>query len=77
MIQAEEVKAMVEKTFPDAQVEVEDQTGTMDHFYISVASSVFQGKMLLAQHRMVQSAVQEALNDGRIHAIQIKTSVPK
>ena len=71
------VRMMVEQALPGALVEVADQTGTFDHFQIRVVSSLFQGKALIEQHRMVQQAVQSALSDGRIHAIQVKTSMPK
>ena len=77
MIHPDEVKKMVQGAFSNAQVEVHDQTGTFDHFEIFVMSSQFIGKSLLEQHRTVQAAVQEALADGRIHAVQIKTKIPK
>lgn len=77
MMDPEGVKELVMQTFPDAKVEVSDLTGTFDHFQIHVVSPLFSGKKLIDQHRMVQVSVQEALTDGRIHAIQIKTSIPK
>ena len=73
----EGVKELVMRAFPGATIEVTDLTGTFDHFQIQVVSPAFQDKKLVDQHRMVQASVQEALADGRIHAIQIKTSVPK
>ncbi len=76
MIEIEEVRRMVEQKFPGVSVVVRDLTGTLDHFHIEVASEDFRGKSRLDQHRMVQASVQEALNDGRIHAVQIKTIVP-
>lgn len=75
MLDPAEVQKMVEKEFPEAKVEVGDLTGTFDHFQIKVSSPRFLGKSLVEQHRMVQASVQEALNDGRIHAIKIKTTV--
>ncbi len=77
MMDPSEVKKMVERAFANAQVEVSDMTGTFDHFQIRIISKLFHGKPLVEQHRMVQQAVQSALNDGRIHAIQVKTSVPQ
>ncbi|MBI3999910.1 MAG: BolA family transcriptional regulator [Candidatus Omnitrophica bacterium] len=50
-------------------------TGGGDHFHISVVSSIFQGKILIDQHRLVQQALQRAFEDGRIHAVQIKTQI--
>jgi len=71
-----EVTSLIRRSFPDAQVEVSDFTGTGDHFYISVTSPVFCGKDLIDQHRLVQRSIQTALDDGRIHAVQIKTETP-
>ncbi len=71
-----EIADLVRKAIPDAQVQVEDMTGTGDHFQISVVSSVFKGKMLIDQHRLVQESLQVAFEDGRIHAVQIKTRTP-
>ena len=51
-------------------------TGTSDHFQIYVVSRLFEGKMLIEQHQMVQKPLQAALDDGRIHAVQIKTETP-
>ncbi len=77
MIDPVDVQKMVEKAFPDGRVEVYDQTGTFDHFEIRVVSAGFQGKTRLEQHRMVQTALQDAMASGAIHAVQIKTEIPK
>ena len=73
----EEVAKLVQRAFPNAEVHVNDLTGGEDHFNIVVVSPLFQGKTLIDQHRMVQRALQAALGDGRIHAVQIKTSTQK
>jgi len=77
MIQPEEVYAMLQTAFPpsDSEVNVEDLKGTLDHFQIFIISKQFQNKSRIEQHRMVQAPLQAALNDGRIHAVQIKTAV--
>ena len=72
-MQPNEVTEIVRRAFPDGRIEVEDLTGTEDHFKIVVASGVFQGKSLIDQHRLVQKAVQAALDSGEIHAVQIRT----
>ena len=76
-IQPDEIQALVKRTIPNAQAEVEDFTGGGDHFRIVVISSVFQGKTLIDQHRLVQASIHEALEDGRIHAVHIKTFTPE
>lgn len=59
----------------DAEIRLEDRTGTMDHFNLFVRSRSFTGLSLLDQHRLVYTALDEAMRDGRIHALQIKTEV--
>lgn len=76
MVHPDEVIHLVQRAIPDAHVQVEDATGEGDHFQIFVVSSAFKGKTLIDQHRLVQMSLQTALNDGRIHAVQIKTQTP-
>lgn len=76
MIDSEGIVALIQARMPDAQVRVTDLTGTMDHYDIKVSSTAFAGKSLLDQHRMVYAALETARQDGRIHALQLKTEVP-
>lgn len=72
-----EVKELIQTAIPNAHVEVVDMTGGKDHFQILVVSNEFKGKLLIDQHRLVQQSLESALNDGRIHAVQIKTETPE
>ena len=72
MMQPQQVKKMLLEAFPDAQVNVQDMTGTGDHFEISVVSKSFAGKSLVQQHRLVHKALESEMDRG-IHAVQIKT----
>jgi stress-induced morphogen len=65
---------ILEQAFPDAaQLDVEDRTGTGDHFQVTVVSGEFDGLSLLDQHRRVNDALAEPLGDGSIHELRIKT----
>jgi len=75
MIDSNSVVALIRAHMPDADVQVTDLTGTMDHYDIRVRSSAFAGKSLLDQHRMVYAALEAARQDGRIHALQLKTEI--
>ncbi len=75
MIADEDMTALIRRSFPDAQVQIQDLTGTMDHFNVFVRSSAFRGVGLMDRHRMVESALAEARADGRIHAMSIRTDV--
>ena len=76
MIDSDGIAALIRVHMPDADVQATDLTGTMDHYDIRVRSKTFAGKSLLDQHRMVYAALETARQDGRIHALQLKTEVP-
>ena len=68
------IRALLAEAFPDAsQLDVEDRTGTGDHFQVTVASPRFEGLSLLEQHRLVNEALATPLADGTIHELRIKT----
>jgi stress-induced morphogen len=75
MITHGDIESLIHASLPDAVVQTNDRTGTLDHYNISVASASFAGKSLLDQHRMVYEALSAALKDGRLHAIELKTKV--
>jgi stress-induced morphogen len=70
-----EVKGMIERALPGAEVEVVDETGTADHLRAIVRAPQFEGLSRLDQHRLVKAAVQERMDDGSIHALSVKTTV--
>jgi stress-induced morphogen len=70
----EPLRTLLAEAFPDAsELEVQDRTGTGDHFQVTVATSRFQGLSLLEQHRLVNEALAAPLADGTIHELRIKT----
>ena len=73
-MEAETIRALLAQSFPDAaELDVEDRTGTGDHFQVVVVSSDFDGLPLLDQHRRVNDALAAPLGDGSIHELRIKT----
>lgn len=77
MISPEQVEAMIKAQLPDAQVQVQDLTGTRDHYQVEVVSSEFAGKGLVQQHQMVYGALRQAMSTEAIHALALKTSIPQ
>jgi stress-induced morphogen len=75
MIDDASMTALIRRTFPDAEVQIWDRTGPMDHFDVLIRSKLFAGKSPLDRHRMVEKAVAEARADGRIHALAIRTEL--
>jgi stress-induced morphogen len=70
----DEVKGMIERALPGAEVEVVDETGTADHLRAVVRAPQFAGLSRIDQHRLVKAAVQERMDDGSIHALSVKTT---
>ena len=77
MIDNDSLAALIRSQLPDAEVEILDRTGTMDHFNLTVRSRAFAGKTLIEQHQTVYGALKAALKDGRVHAVELKTLVPE
>jgi acid stress-induced BolA-like protein IbaG/YrbA len=71
-----EVKSLIERALPGAEVELIDETGQGDHLRAIVSAAQFEGLSRLDQHRLVKAAVQARFEDGSIHALTVKTSVP-
>jgi stress-induced morphogen len=71
----DEIRRLIERALPGAEVEVVDETGTADHLRATVAAPQFNGLSRIDQHRLVKAAVQERMADGSIHALSVKTSV--
>jgi stress-induced morphogen len=70
----EPLRAMLAEAFPDAsELDVEDRTGTGDHFQVTVTSARFDGLPLVEQHRLVYDALATPLADGTIHELRIRT----
>jgi stress-induced morphogen len=75
-IAVDEVRLLIEAALPGSTVEVVDQTGTHDHLHATVTAPQFEGLSRIDQHRLVKKAVKARFDDGSIHALSIKTSVP-
>jgi stress-induced morphogen len=69
----DQLKERLETLAPGTRAEVTDLTGTMDHYQATVRSPVFEGKMMIEQHRMVFALVQREVDSGELHALTLKT----
>jgi stress-induced morphogen len=63
--------------FPDADVVVQDLTGTEDHWEVSVSSRLFAGLSRVEQHQSVMKAFADELKTGEVHALAIRTNLKK
>lgn len=66
------VEDIIKSGLPDAQIFVEDMTGTKDHLAITVISDGFKGKLLIEQHQILMNLLKEELKN-RIHAVKLQT----
>ena len=74
---SDQLKARIESLGFGTQVEVNDLTGTRDHYQVLVISKAFEGKMMMEQHRMVMGTVQPEIDSGEVHALTMKTYTPE
>jgi acid stress-induced BolA-like protein IbaG/YrbA len=77
MVSPDQVAEMIKTGLPDAQVQVQDLTGTRDHYQVVVVSSQFEGKRLIQQHQLVYGALRQAMSSEAIHALTMKTYTPQ
>jgi stress-induced morphogen len=72
---AEDIRQRIEATIPGAHADVEDYTGSGDHFRATVTASAFDGLSRIQQHRLVYEVFGAEIG-GAIHALALKTQVP-
>ena len=72
---ADEITVKLRTALPDARVELQDLTGTSDHWKATIVSAAFQGKSLIERHRLVMAALAEEMK-GPIHALTLDVKSP-
>lgn len=71
----DDIAARIKLALPDADVILEDLTGTKDHWKARIVSRAFTGLTLMQRHRLVNAALAEELK-GPIHALTMDTLAP-
>ena len=72
-----EIKAQIENGISESECFVNEFSGGTDHYAVIVVSNSFDGKTLLARHRMIMDLFKEEMNTGEVHALTIKAFTPK
>ena len=82
---ADEVAARLREAFPDARIEVTDDShrhaghagaaGGAGHYSVEIEAVSFRGLKPIAQHRLVYDALTDWM-PHRVHALSIRASVP-
>ena len=76
MVEPSDVEKLLRAAFPDATVlELEDLTGSKDHYQATIVSASFAGMTRVAQHQAVYRALGD-LMAGPIHALALHTFTP-
>ena len=78
----EQIRAKLDAALNPSVLEVENEShmhnvppGSESHFKITVVSEAFNGKMLVARHRMLNQLLADELA-GQVHAIALHTLTP-
>ncbi|NVB78786.1 MAG: BolA family transcriptional regulator [Kofleriaceae bacterium] len=71
----DDIIAKIRASLPDAVVELQDLTGTADHWKATIVSEHFAGKSMLQRHRLVMAALAEEMK-GPIHALTLDVKTP-
>jgi stress-induced morphogen len=73
MIERDVLEQRLRAAFPGAErIELEDLTGTKDHYKALIVAQEFAGKTRIEQHQLVYRALGE-LMAGPVHALALET----
>ena len=75
MPSAEDIKQRIEAAIVGSHADVEDYTGTGDHFRATVTAPAFEGLSRVQQHRLVYDVFGAEVG-GAIHDLALKTQAP-
>lgn len=79
MVDKEVVEQRIRAGIPDVQViQIEDLTGTRDHYRAVIVSPFFEGKSRIEQHQAVYAALGELIqgSSAPVHALSLNTFTP-
>jgi len=71
-IKLEEIKTLIKKAMPDAEITVEDLAGDENHYSATIKSKIFAGKSKIEQHKLVYKALNGKMGK-ELHALALNT----
>ena len=76
-ISAENIKSLLKKKFPEADIEIIDTAGDSNHYSAKITAQEFRGKSRVEQHKLVYKALEGAMdgNNGILHALALQTKI--
>lgn len=72
-MQVEEVQALLASHIPGCEAQVRFEG---NHVHLIVVSAQFEGLGPVKKQQLVYGALKEAIADGRVHAVHMKTCTP-
>ena len=71
-LKLEEVKSLIKKAIPDAEIVIEDTAGDENHYSATIKSKIFKGKSMIEQHKLVYKALNGKMGN-ELHALALTT----
>ena len=71
-LKLEEIKDLIKKAIPDAEIIIEDLAGDNNHYSATIKSKVFSGKSMIEQHKIVYKALGNKMGN-ELHALALNT----
>ena len=79
MMEPASIAAKIKEALADAQVQVQDLTGTKDHYRVTIITPQFVDKNMIERHRMIYKILHDDMEaqGGGIHALSMATYTPE
>ena len=71
-LKEEEIKLLIKKAIPDAEIDIVDTAGDENHYSATIKSKIFSGKTKIEQHKMVYKALGDKMGN-ELHALALNT----
>ena len=71
-LKLEEIKILIKKAIPDAEISIQDLAGDENHYSATVKSKIFVGKSKIEQHKLIYKALNGKMGN-ELHALALNT----
>ena len=71
-LKLEEIRNLIKKAIPDAEISIKDLAGDDNHYSATIKSKIFVGKTKVEQHKMVYKALKGKMGN-ELHALALTT----
>ena len=71
-LKLEEIKSLIKKAIPDAEISIQDLSGDDNHYSATIKSKTFSGKSKVEQHKLVYKALKGKMGN-ELHALALNT----